>query len=100
MIFFALLHHHGDFIAFIFKYTYTATRIIINQLLRKCTITRTITFPQLYSVRSNPEERKTKTKEGDEFCYCGNLSEIGSRPWVLASVLHAETSVELELKRV
>lgn len=44
---------HSDFIAFIFKYTYTATRIIINQLLIKCTITRTITFPQLYSVRSN-----------------------------------------------
>ena len=59
----------SDFIAFIFKYTYTATRIIINQLLIKCTITRTITFPQLYSVRSN--QRKvmsfvTAEKEEEE----------------------------------
>lgn len=30
-------HGHGDFIAFIFKYTYTATRIIINRLSIKCT---------------------------------------------------------------
>lgn len=52
----AIVHNHGDFIAFIFKYTYTATRIIINQLSIKCTRTRTITFPQLYSVRSNWKE--------------------------------------------
>lgn len=52
----------SDFIAFIFKYTYTATRIIINQLLIKCTITRTITFPQLYSVRNNPKKKKRKKK--------------------------------------
>lgn len=51
-----ILHNHGDFIGFIFKYTYTATRIIINQLSIKCTRTRTITFPQLYSVRSNRKE--------------------------------------------
>lgn len=50
----------GDSIAFIFKHTYTATRIIINQLSIKCTRTRTITFPQLYNIRSN-------WKEGDEF---------------------------------
>lgn len=58
-------NNNGDFIAFIFKYTYTATRIIINQLLIKCTITRTITFPQLYSLRRN--QRRRKTNEGDKF---------------------------------
>lgn len=51
----------GDSIAFIFKHTYTATRIIINQLSIKCTRTRTITFPQLYNIRSNWKEG------GDEF---------------------------------
>lgn len=52
-----ILHDDSDFIAFIFKYTHTARRIIINQLLIKCTI-RTITFPQLYSVRRNPKKKR------------------------------------------
>lgn len=58
---------HGDSIAFIFKYTYTATRIIINQLSIKCTRPRPITFPQLYNIRSNWKEG------GGEFCYHRNL---------------------------